>query len=347
MASHTQTQLARLENSLLSRVDELFRPSWLDLVGSTAELALPIGATIAEHQVHAGELGNNIVAASEALYKVPADLRTDPMLAGALAGVDQGRNYELSGGGHPVESVVERSAGVMQRAVAAGLGQAAVMAAGKTWMMTMAGTILQDTARNASWTRQNTSTVLTDYVRCIQPGACSRCIQLAGMSTASTTFRRHPQCRCYAAPVPEVPDGSVETDPQGYFESLSTAEQDRVFTKAGAEAIRSGADLNRVVNARAGAFGIKYNRHENPKLDRATDYHPRSGRRLQKRMIGKGPDGQPIMVYSTVELTGRRELRSGKRYRDGIRLMPEQILHMAGKNPQRYRELLKHYGYMR
>jgi hypothetical protein len=324
----------------------MFRPAWLDFEGSMAELALPIGGAIADHQVRAAELGDRFVADSEALYGVAPEHLTDPVVAGAFAGVTQGQNYELSGGGLPVESVVERSAGVMQRAVAAGMGQAAVMQAGKTWMMTMAGTILQDTARNASWTRQNTSTVMMDYVRVIQPGACSRCIQLAGISTGRTTFKRHPRCRCYAAPVPEVPDGSVETDPQGYFEAMSKADQDRTFTKAGAEAIRAGADLNRVVNARAGAFGIKYQRHENPKgLDRPADYHPRTGRRLQKRMIGMGPDGKPIEVYATTELTGRRQLRS-KRYRDGIRLMPEQILQMAGKNPVRYKELLRHYGYM-
>lgn len=41
-------------------------------------------------------------------------------------------------------------------------------------------------------------------------------------------------------------------DPKLYFESLNESEQNRIFTKAGAEAVRDGADLNRVVNARLG-----------------------------------------------------------------------------------------------
>lgn len=41
-------------------------------------------------------------------------------------------------------------------------------------------------------------------------------------------------------------------DPYEYFQSLSAAEQDRVYTKAGAQAIRDGGDLFQVVNSRRG-----------------------------------------------------------------------------------------------
>ncbi len=41
-------------------------------------------------------------------------------------------------------------------------------------------------------------------------------------------------------------------DPYEYFRSLSAAEQDRIFTRAGAQAIRDGADMGRVVNSRRG-----------------------------------------------------------------------------------------------
>lgn len=46
----------------------------------------------------------------------------------------------------------------------------------------------------------------------------------------------------------------LRTDPRAYFESLTAAEQDRAFTKAGAEAIRAGADIAQVVNARSGIY---------------------------------------------------------------------------------------------
>lgn len=57
---------------------------------------------------------------------------------------------------------------------------------------------------------------------------------------------------CIHIPCREDSADDLRTDPKAYFNSLSAAEQDRLFTKAGAEAIRSGADMARVVNARRG-----------------------------------------------------------------------------------------------
>lgn len=46
----------------------------------------------------------------------------------------------------------------------------------------------------------------------------------------------------------------MATNPRAYFDGLSEAEQDRIFTQAGARAIRDGADMSQVVNARRGMF---------------------------------------------------------------------------------------------
>jgi hypothetical protein len=53
-------------------------------------------------------------------------------------------------------------------------------------------------------------------------------------------------------PVVEDVPGDVSTDPQAYFRALSRVEQDQLLGKAGAEAVRNGSDLARVVNARRG-----------------------------------------------------------------------------------------------
>lgn len=91
------------------------------------------------------------------------------------------------------------------------------------------------------------------YVRMVQPGACSRCIILAGVRyRRAQAFLRHPDCHCAHIPVDEDLDDVPETNPKEYFDSLSPAQQDKAFTKAGAEAIREGADMNQVVNARRG-----------------------------------------------------------------------------------------------
>jgi hypothetical protein len=61
-------------------------------------------------------------------------------------------------------------------------------------------------------------------------------------------------CDCTAVPAREDTADDLRTDPKRYFDSLSAAEQSRQFTVAGAEAIRSGADVAQVVNARSGMY---------------------------------------------------------------------------------------------
>lgn len=59
-------------------------------------------------------------------------------------------------------------------------------------------------------------------------------------------------CDCRHIPSTESMAGDLTVDPRRYFESLSRVEQDRLFTRSGAEAIREGADPSQVVNARRG-----------------------------------------------------------------------------------------------
>lgn len=91
------------------------------------------------------------------------------------------------------------------------------------------------------------------YVRMVSAGACSRCLILAGKEYRwNQGFSRHPHCLCTHIPVSENTTGHLLTDPDAHFAAMSEAEQDRVFTKAGAQAIRDGADMAQVVNARRG-----------------------------------------------------------------------------------------------
>jgi hypothetical protein len=146
----------------------------------------------------------------------------------------------------------------------------------------MAKTATADTARSADLTAA-VGRKYTHYVRVVQPGACSRCAILAGIDSYSTAFKRHPACRCTSMPVDEVDASPARlfASPDDYFRTLTTAEQDRIFTKAGAEAIRAGADPVTVVTARSQATGIAYSRRGiNPGT------LPNSGRRLQRTVIG-------------------------------------------------------------
>jgi hypothetical protein len=82
---------------------------------------------------------------------------------------------------------------------------------------------------------------------------CARCLILAGRRYSwKADFKRHPRCDCIAVPSTEAVSTAPEVNPRLAFQMMSSAEQDRVFGKAGAEAIRSGADPGQVVNARSG-----------------------------------------------------------------------------------------------
>jgi hypothetical protein len=91
------------------------------------------------------------------------------------------------------------------------------------------------------------------YVRQLAPPSCSRCVVLAGKFYRwNTGFQRHPRCDCVHVPTAGGRSRELARSPRGYFDSLSAAEQDRTFGKAGAQAIRDGSDVGQVVNARRG-----------------------------------------------------------------------------------------------
>lgn len=236
-----------------------------------------------------------------------------PALYGAVA-----KTKQLSGAGRPAFEALH--VGAVYLAMVAG---AAVQDMGR--MADMVGAV------GRGWVR---------YVRVVSPGACSRCAILAGSDRYTSHFLRHPRCKCQSWPIAgtssrAVPDGLFET-PGDYFESLTPSDQDRVFTKAGAEAIRNGANPVQVVNARRGAYGAGYNAKNDVPAARV--------RRMQPVTIGKRPDGSPLQVYATAEGTTVRGVYG--RTSSSVRLMPEQIVSMADGNPERMRDLLRRYGYL-
>jgi len=93
------------------------------------------------------------------------------------------------------------------------------------------------------------------YVRFANPGACARCIILAGKKySKQAPFLRHPHCHCTHIPVDENVDDYPATDPKAYYDSLSEAERIKAFGKAAVKALDEGADMSQVVNARQGMY---------------------------------------------------------------------------------------------
>lgn len=112
-------------------------------------------------------------------------------------------------------------------------------------------TAVQDSARTASGTAIASSAQWTGYIRVVEPGACDRCVILAGKFYRwSKGFLRHPNCRCINSPISG--ENVPPQDPNELFDNMTPAEQDRGFTANGAQAIRDGADISQVVNSRLG-----------------------------------------------------------------------------------------------
>ncbi|MBN1174000.1 MAG: hypothetical protein JXA67_17640 [Micromonosporaceae bacterium] len=140
------------------------------------------------------------------------------------------------------------------------------------------------------------------YVRMLNPPSCARCVVLAGRHYQwSEGFQRHPRCDCVHVPADEDAADDLTTDPEVYFESLSEGEQDRLFGRAGAQAIRDGADIGQVVNARRGLYtagGLLLTREGTTRRGLYGGYVLGADGTLQRRVVRAGPRLTPEQIYT-------------------------------------------------
>ena len=246
-----------------------------------------------------------------------------------------------------------------------GLSPSTALAQGGRWLDMITQTMVADAARQAASVGITAQPKVAGYVRMLNPPSCSRCAVLAGKFFRwSVGFQRHPRCDCVNVPASEDMAGDLRTDPGAYFRSLSPAEQDRTFTQSGAQAIRDGADIGQVVNARRGALAAP------GRLTTAERRELRQGRAGLERVDVFGR-----RVFVTTEGTSRRGIagarlietggevreaagtvtritRTGPEVRQSTRgrsrtprLMPESIYEIAEDHEDAIR-LLKRFGYL-
>lgn len=314
-----------------------------DLDGSWESITDQVTTTAAAGQLAAAGLANRYTNSLSREYgeRVVRN-EIDPY---AFVGVD--------GSGRDLDSLLNGALTTTKQAVRAGLGPRA-LEAGAAFLAAMVSTAIEDLSRQAD----QTAGIAKGYVICVrvvEPGACSRCVILAG-STQFGPFQRHPECRCTVMSIPgDDRDNPKYTSrwngPQGVFDDMSREEQDRVFGRANAEAIRGGADPISVVSARRGARTTM----------RSATGQIRQTPRLRETVIGQRPDGSLIRGYTTVEgntvrgIYGRRAIDygsdsirlQGARYRSTkrVRLMPETILQLTD-DPAERRVLLADSAYI-
>lgn len=328
-----------LQNIVVTRTQNLWnRIPFEDLDGGWGQLSPAIVQAVTNGQQASATLTDPYVTAmsrASGFQEIPSV--TDPRLYAGVAP-----------DGRELEPLLYGAVTSTKTAIKQGL-QFEALLAGASFLAAAVKTAMADMGRMADQTL-SIGRGYKSYVRSVSPNACARCAILAGIYSSAVAFQRHPNCQCIAVPVPNLKKAQqmgFEASAEEYFSSLSVAEQNRIFTVAGAKAIRDGADIYQVVNARRGATGIAYGSRNNLP-------NPNSGRRLEPVTIGRRPDGSPLQVYATGEgVTRRGRFGRGEiaRREEGhrstrLRLMPEQIYRMAGNNPERARELLIRYGYI-
>lgn len=214
-------------------------------------------------------------------------------------------------------------------------GQSAVesLLGGLEKLLKASATEVADAGRTAAGASIAGNRTINGYVRVVNPPACARCIILAGTEYGwNRGFQRHPRCDCIHMPTKLIARGRHHPrafDSHAYFNSLSAAEQNRIFTAAGAQAVRDGASLSSVVNARRGMY--------------TADSYGRTVRATRESTTRRGQwyraERQRAIQRGLVP-------RSGRGFRlTAPRLLPEEIYRLADNRSEAI-AMLRRFGYL-
>lgn len=216
-----------------------------DLSGSWARHVPAVVSVVSGIQAKAAAAGASYGAATlaqQGLYEAPRYF-VDPQ---AFAGV--------ASDGRSLAGLLYAPVPHTKALIAGGMEPAQALEQGGKLLTTLTRTQVADAGRGAAGvdmaTRKNTG-----FIRMLNPPSCSRCSILAGRFYRwNTGFDRHPRCDCIhvQTSVEAAKTEGLMHDPYEYFHSLSPEDQDRVYTKAGAQAVRDGGDIFQVVNSRRG-----------------------------------------------------------------------------------------------
>ena len=257
-------------------------------------------------------------------------IQTPSVAPSAFAGIaSDGRDLEALLAGAPI-TALQRSR--------RGDPPTVVKQAGADYLTAVVRTQVGDAGRAADQvaiatalpTQRRARKVAYGWVRMLNPPSCERCIVLAGQFYKwNQGFQRHPMCDCVHIPAVESIADDLTTNPYEYFKSLTKEQQNEQFGKANAQAIRDGADLNRVLNA-------------------ATRFNPRTGRTAL--LIDPNTatyDAQGRRTFAGRRTTSEATTRRGVRGLSGVaRPTPWQIYRDAAGNRDEARRLLLRYGYI-
>lgn len=274
--SERQVQLGRRTALELVRLWRLIDPS--SIAASWRALLSQAIVVLATSQATA--------AASAGIYvdDVLAEYGLSPASAGRIM---PGAFAGVASDGRDLAGLLYQPAVTALTQIGAGASPARGLASGRFVLDMVVRTQVADAGRVADGVAIAVRPQLRGYVRMVVGKTCARCLILAGRHYEwNQGFRRHPRCDCRHVPVIEdVPD-DIRTDPRAYFDSLDRDGQEELLGKAGAEAVRSGADMAKVVNARRGMYAA-------------------NGKQFTREAAGRRPRLMPEQIFR--EANGSRD----------------------------------------
>lgn len=203
-------------------------------------------AAVAAAQFRAAEAGAAYSAetlAAQGVYSAPTGFVNPSRFAGVAAD------------GRPLESLLYSAVPYTKRLIGGGISSTVALASGRKFLDMLVKTTVADAGRGSAGA-DIAARPGVGYVRMLNPPSCSRCSVLAGKFYRwNAGFQRHPRCDCIHVASKDFDYMKAEGfihDPYEYFNSLPESEQDKMYTAAGAQAIRDGADIFQVVNSRRG-----------------------------------------------------------------------------------------------
>lgn len=316
----------RSQQRITAALLALVRRLWRRMDGrrfdeSWAQIAGPMLLAVLQAQQTAAEQAFDFVPSVLDELNIDVDPDGEPVPSSMVG---------LSGDGRPVESLLIGGKIAAKRAVTHGASDAAALQAGGRWLDMAVQTLMADTGRMVE-SVGIAARPGVGYVRMLNPPSCPRCVVMAGkFYRYNRGFLRHPRCDCRHIPSRESTSGDLTVDPGRYFHNLPVEQQDKLFGQAGAQAIRDGADINQVVNARRG-------------MTTAQVY----GRELAVTTEGVTRRG---VAYSAMRNAGYADrvtdVRTGRYFQARApRPMPESIYQIAENRADALR-LLRLYGYL-
>jgi hypothetical protein len=240
-------QMQRLQALAVLAASNLWSEvSLADLSGSWAAqvpLLVPVLSGVQVRAASAGASYGGQTLADQGLYEAPRHF-VNPAAFGGFAS-----------DGRTLEGLLYSAVPHTKTLIAGGMEPRQALASGGKFLTTVTRTQVADAGRGAAGV-DTAARNRVSYVRMLNPPSCSRCSVLAGrVYRWNAGFQRHPKCDCVHVQTTAIKAAEAEGlihDPYEYFKSLSPEEQDKNYTKAGAQAIRDGGDIFQVVNSRRG-----------------------------------------------------------------------------------------------